>query len=333
MANHACASAGEGSTPGFSVRVLLTGASGMVGSAFARIAAREGHVVLGLVGRSPLQVPGLAEQDRIDLKDFSAIDSVWRRFQPDAVVNAAALSEPHQCEADPEGSHRVNVELPAFLAAAAETRSVRYLHVSSEQVFDGTQAPYRVEDAVSPLSRYGQQKVESEARVLAAAPRRAGVVRAPLLTGDSLTRRRSVHERLFADWMSGRSPRLFTDEDRQTCTADSLSTVLLELCTSASDVSGLLHWGGAEVLSRHEQGTRIRQHFELFESVAPIVPVARADDPALSSKRPPNLALALEPLSTRLRTRPETFAQQLSRMTTPPWAEEWLRQARSPSQP
>jgi dTDP-4-dehydrorhamnose reductase len=308
------------------MKIFLTGASGLVGGAFASLAAQAGHTVIGVVGSFSAPLPGLAEKLTLDLADESALVQALRRARPEAIVNAAAISEPAKCDENPVRAQRLNVDLPAALARHARDHGARLLHLSSEQVFAGDRAPYAVTDPVAPLNLYARQKVESERVVAALAPGHAATVRAPLLMGNSPGGRRSLHERLFGDWSAGRAPRLYTDEFRQTCTAENLAAALLELC-ARPELCGVFHWAGAEVLSRHEQGLRVRAHFRLSPERAPIVTVERAATPAISATRPANLALDLQPLSRLLRTPVETFAQQLAALTLPAPCRAWYEAA------
>src|SRR5262249_8750831 len=154
---------------------------------------------------------------------------------------------------------------------------------------------YARADPVSPINLYGRQKLESERLVHAAAPEFALTLRAPLLMGNSVAGKRSLHERLFAEWAAGKTPRLFTDEFRQPCTAENLAAAMLEL-GERTDFRGVFHWGGAELLSRHALGLRIREHFKLTESQAPLATAVRADVPGAAQKRQACLALDLSPL-------------------------------------
>ncbi len=293
------------------MKLFLTGASGLVGGNFAQLAATRGHDVIGTVGRFTGELPGLSHRLALDLTNDSVVTAAIRSAAPDAIVNCAAISEPAQCDADPARSEALNVTLPALLAQLARELDARLLHLSSEQVFDGQLAtPYAPHDPTHPINRYAAQKLASEQAVLAAAPHHSATVRAPLLMGNSPGRRRSLHERLLADWSAGRTPKLYTDEFRQPCTADNLAEALIELL-DRRDLCGVFHWAGTELLSRHEIGVRIRAHFNLSESAAPIVAVTRADTPAVSPQRQACLALNLEPLASQLRTRPQTFAEQL----------------------
>jgi dTDP-4-dehydrorhamnose reductase len=190
------------------MKLFLTGASGLVGAAVAAAAARRGHQVVGTVGRHAGVVPGLAKQIALDLGDLAAVSTAVLEEFPEAIVNCAAVSVPEACERDPATSQQLNVRLPERLARLAHHFSARYVHLSSEQVFDGRRtSPYSAGDPPSLINLYGRQKLESERLVQAAAPDFAVTIRPPLLMGDSLGGRRSVHERLLADWAAGKAPK------------------------------------------------------------------------------------------------------------------------------
>jgi dTDP-4-dehydrorhamnose reductase len=309
------------------MKILVTGASGLVGATLARIASRQGHEVIGIVGSYPGKIDGLAAQHALDLTDLATAQGIALRLAPDAIANCAAVSVPEMCEAHPELAHALNVALPTALAESARLMGCRLIHLSSEQVFNGQQtAPYSHAAAVSPINLYGRQKVASEQAVHRIARDLAITLRAPLLMGDSLGGQRSVHERLLLDWAAGGKLRLFNDEFRQPCTAANLATAMLELC-ARDNFAGVFHWAGAEVISRHDLGIRIREHFNLTEMQAPIGATKHADVPGIVGKRQPCLALALEPLANELRTRPQTIAEQLAELTVPAACRVWYASA------
>ncbi|MGH7944662.1 MAG: SDR family oxidoreductase [Opitutaceae bacterium] len=301
----------------------MTGASGLVGSAFVRAAVRRGHEVTGTVGSYQGAIEGLAAKRNVDLADERATTGAVLDVFPQALVNCAAISAPEQCDANPALAQALNVSLPATLARLARHVSAKFVHLSSEQVFDGTRTtPYSASDPVSPLTLYGRQKVESERAVHAVAPELSTTLRAPLLMGNSLTGRRSNHERLLSDWATGRKPALFTDEFRQPCTAENLAEVMVELC-EREDLRGVFHWAGAELVSRHELGVRIREHLKLTEKQAPIAAVNRTSVPDAIRKRQACLALDLTPLAGKLKTRPQTIAAQLEELAIPAPLRTW----------
>ncbi len=299
------------------LRLFITGVSGLVGGNLARLALAAGHHVTGTVGAFTGELAPLHTRLTLNLADAAALTTALRAARPDVILNCAALSQPAECDKNPALSHALNVTLPETLARISGEFGARLIHLSSEQVFSGAQTqPYTPDDTVSPINLYGRQKVESEQRVHLLAPRLAVTLRAPLLMGNSPGQRRSLHERLLADWAAGRTARLFTDEFRQTCTAENLAAAMLELATTLREITGVHHWAGAELLSRHEHGLRIRAHFGLSETSAPIAPVRLTDNPALAATRQPCLALDCSSLIRHLRTQPEKFSQQLTQLFT-----------------
>jgi dTDP-4-dehydrorhamnose reductase len=297
--------------------IFVTGASGLVGSAFARAAKRRGHQVVGVVGSYLGELEGVAKRVRLDLTDEAATTASVLEVFPDAIVNCAAVSVPEQCDVNPARAETLNVALPARLARLAHHVNARLVHLSSEQVFDGaSDRPYAVEAPVAPINLYGRQKVASEAEVTANAGALAVTLRAPLLMGNSAAGQRSLHERLFADWAAGRTPTLFTDEIRQTCTAENLAEVMVELC-ERRDVHGVQHWAGAEPISRHALGLRVRERFKLNERQAPLGAVTRAQKPELAGRRQASLKLVIAPLAAKLKTRAQTIAEQLDELQVP----------------
>jgi len=305
-------------------KLLLTGASGLVGSHVASTAARRGFEVIGVVGRFPGTVPGLHRQIGLDLADPSRIQTLALEIFPDAIVNAAALSEPILCDQNPPLAHALNIVLPTLLAQTAHHLGARLIHISSEQVFDGEHAPYRAGDAVAPPSLYARQKVASEDAVARFAPETGTTLRLPLLAGNSLTGTRSLHERLFLQWAAGRRACLFHDEVRQPCSAENAAETIVELCERHDNRSlGIQHWAGTQALSRLEIGRRIASHFRL--PIETLIESASRTT-AQTSGSPPrqrDLSLDCSPLSSLLKNRQEDFSTLLERLAIPPAARSW----------
>ena len=198
------------------------------------------------------------------------------------------------------------------------------MHISSEQVFDGTRTvPYTANDRATPINLYGRQKLASERAVQEAAAEFAVTLRVPLLMGDSPGGKRSLHERLLADWAAGKTPRLYTDEFRQPCAADNLAEVLVELC-ERREVCGVMHWAGTELVSRYALGVSIRERFKLTAAQAPITTVTRAETPDAAQQRQACLALDISPLAGKLKTRPQALAEHVEGLKVPVPVRAWF---------
>ncbi|HEY0858713.1 MAG TPA: sugar nucleotide-binding protein [Albitalea sp.] len=138
--------------------LLITGASGTLGRALARLAHRRGL---------PWRLLGRAEMDIADLR---SVEAMLARWEPWAVVNAAGFVHVDEAEQQPR-QWRENVVGAATLAQACARHGVRFASFSSDLVFGGDKAaPYVESDAPHPLNAYGAAKAEAERRVLTHAP-------------------------------------------------------------------------------------------------------------------------------------------------------------------
>ncbi len=155
--------AGPGTSPGPQARaprpLLVTGAGGTLGRAFARACGLRGlaHQAIG--------------RDTLDIADPESVDRALDHFAPWAVVNAAGYVRVDDAEREVERCRRENALGPGVLAAACARHGVALVTFSSDLVFDGARGePYVESDRVRPLSVYGRSKAEAESRVLAAMP-------------------------------------------------------------------------------------------------------------------------------------------------------------------
>jgi len=176
------------------MRILITGGEGQLGRALAR--AFAGHDV---------QAPG---RGALDIRDPIAVRTALDSMGPDAVINAAALTDTALCETEPDLARAVNADAPGLLAEAAASRAT-FLHVSTNEVFAGVAIePYREDAVVGPLNVYAASKAEGERRVLAANAA-ALVVRTSWLYGEGGN---NFPSKVLAAARAGRPLRFVTDE-------------------------------------------------------------------------------------------------------------------------
>ncbi|MBD0326709.1 MAG: NAD(P)-dependent oxidoreductase, partial [Pyrinomonadaceae bacterium] len=144
---------------GMSVPILITGARGTLGRAFARLCDER-----GLAYR-------LLTREQLDIADSTSVEAALNRYEPWALINAAGFVRVDDAEYERERCFRENTVGAENLAAHCARSSVKLLTFSSDLVFDGRKSsPYLESDAVCPLNVYGQSKAEAEARVLRLSP-------------------------------------------------------------------------------------------------------------------------------------------------------------------
>lgn len=250
----------------------------------------QGHArVLGAnFWRQPPEVPGV-EWVRLDIRDAAAVQETLADFGPDVVIHTA------YSKASPEALEAITVQGTAHVATACRTLGAKLIHLSTDQLFNGENPPYAESAVPNPLTEYGQAKLEAEHLVQQILPA-ATIVRTSLIWGMNPIDVTSQMVLEIADGKRGGG--LFSDEYRSFVFVEDLAQALWELV--GLEHEGLLHLGGAEVLSRLEFGRLIAPLHG--RNPAQLPPQRRTDFPG---PRPRNCALdsslAQSLLQTRLR--------------------------------
>ena len=141
------------------MKLLVTGVTGQLGSDLVATLKGQDHEVIA------------ADEERMNFLQPQQAAAMVRAEQPDWVINCAAYTQVDKAESEPEAAFTINRDAPAQLARAVADYGGRFLQVSTDFVFDGSQSrPYTEEDAPNPLGVYGQSKLEGERAVLDALP-------------------------------------------------------------------------------------------------------------------------------------------------------------------
>lgn len=247
-------------------RLLLTGASGRLGAYLLKQLAADG--TWEVVGWSSSRREPRNSHDlvAVDLKDTNVVRAAFKEASPDVVIHAAAISSMAQCAADPPTAVSVNVDSTRVLAELARNGRARFVYLSTDLVFDGQRGNYVEEDDPRPLSVYGRTKLDGERWVLHAG--NGAVVRLAHLYGASLVLTPTSFDTVRTA-LERRTPiRLFTDEWRTPL--DFVTAAKAIIAIAATEISGIIHLGGPERLSRWDMGVLMAECLGLDPS--PLVP-------------------------------------------------------------
>ena len=209
------------------MRLLVTGAAGMLGHDVVASATDAGH-----------EVSALARAD-LDITDAAAVRSAVDAAEPDAVINCAAWTDVDGAEAAEDEATAVNGAGAGNLAQACAAAGAQLVHVSSDYVFDGrADTPYREDARTAPQGAYGRSKLAGE-RAVEAAGGRSAIVRSAWVFGP--------HGRNFVDTMR----RLGAERDELSVVDDQigcptytghLAPALLEIAERGA--TGFMHVAG-----------------------------------------------------------------------------------------
>jgi dTDP-4-dehydrorhamnose reductase len=165
-------------------RVVIVGAGGRLGAALAREYAR-GFDVVGF------------NHAQLDLGKPKQLRETLGGLDFDVLINTAAQTNVDRCETHTEEAFALNGEAPGVLAEICARKNARFIHISTDYVFDGEKRqPYTEEEEPRPISVYGESKREGERRTLEA-NERALVVRMSWVFGPDRPS--------FIDWALGQA--------------------------------------------------------------------------------------------------------------------------------
>ena len=205
-------------------RIVIVGAGGRLGAALVRAYASDAEVV------------GFNHAE-LDLARLEVLRATLGALPFDALVNAAALTNVDYCESHREEALQLNAAAPQVLAEICAEKKARFVHISTDYVFDGEACwPYTEEDPVLPISVYGESKRAGELRVLEA-NERALVVRVSWVFGPDRPS--------FVDAILTKA----RTEERVAAIADKFSTpsytldlaAMLRPLLDSSEIDGVLH--------------------------------------------------------------------------------------------
>jgi dTDP-4-dehydrorhamnose reductase len=225
------------------VKVLLTGSRGQIGAALVRQAPARARVT------------ALAHAD-LDISDAAKVLAAMSDLRPDLVINAAAYTAVDRAESETARAHAVNETGPRALAQAAAQIDARFIHISTDYVFDGNASqPWTTDAPANPLSAYGRSKLAGEQAVLAVLPERSVVVRTAWIYSPGGQNFVGTMLRLMRERCS---VRVVADQIGTPTLAASVASALWRIA-DRGEMRGIYHWTDAGVASWYDFATAIAE--------------------------------------------------------------------------
>lgn len=163
--------------PALSKALILGGKSGLLGKALVETLVKAGWEV---------ETTGISRDTDLSKVDISKdLTALMHNFDPDVVFNTIAYTQVDMAEDDVEGATMINRTYPAIIARVVKEHGCRFVHYSTDFVFDGKgNTPYSETDATNPLSVYGRTKLEGEEAVIESGLEKYTIIRTAWLFGS-----------------------------------------------------------------------------------------------------------------------------------------------------
>jgi dTDP-4-dehydrorhamnose reductase len=240
--------------------VLVTGGSGLLGSTVATVIADQYDVTTTYLS-NPVSFEN-TDCIEIDLTDEDQYD-VLIDTDFDAIVHCAALTDVDRCEREPDIAYQHNVLMTEYLLDVADKLDSRFIHISTDAVFDGTEKLYTESHDPNPINVYGETKREAEKRVLSSDV--DSVVVRTNIYGWNVTDSQSLAEWIINTLRKDETVPGFADAYFTPIYTGHLADCLLELIEQ--DFTGIIHIAGRERCSKYEFAKVVSEVFNYDNSL------------------------------------------------------------------
>jgi dTDP-4-dehydrorhamnose reductase len=283
-------------------KLLVTGASGLLGSKIVEIAKND-YTVIPLHKTKPLHSNSL----ELDITSTAEVLNLFHKLKPYAVIHAASETNVDKCETQEEHAWKINVEGTRNVAAACKA-GTKLIYISTDYVFDGKKGNYTEDDTPNPINYYAVTKLEGEKQVVQNCKNFA-ILRTSVLYGWH------PFKQNFATWVitqleQNKEITVVEDHYNTPTLADNLAEMAIEAIQK--DLQGVYHACGSERIGRYEFARQIARAFDLNQNL--IRPIKMEQLTAWIAKRPKDSSLNTDKIRSQLEAKPLNITEGLDRM-------------------
>ena len=239
------------------MKLLITGASGLLGTKLCEIALRKNHEVYSAYSQHR---PLYGTPVKLDILDLKAEQQILDKIKPQGVVHAAALTDVDKCEMEKELAWKTNVEATTNLVRLCKEHDAYLVYVSTDYVFNGEKGTYKEMDDPAPINHYGLTKLKGEEAVQTL--NKYCIVRGSVIYGSTP----ATGKTNFALWLLDKlrkkeEVKIITDQWNSPTLNVSMAEMILQILEKR--VNGIFHLAGATRLSRYEFAEHLAETFNL----------------------------------------------------------------------
>jgi len=294
------------------MKVLVTGANGLLGQYLVRSLLDEGIAVIG-TGKGPdrlrfSQEPGYCYYSA-DLGKPGSLYQVLEMEKPESVIHAGAMTQVDHCELNREDCFKVNALGTSYALQAAEEYSRRFVYISTDFVFDGARGCYTEEDPTGPVNWYGSTKVQGE-QFVSEGKISCAIVRTCLVYGNSLAGTRNNIITWTKDKLEkNESIQVVDDQVRTPTYVEDLAKGILLVLKSKAE--GIFHVSGKDILTPYQMAVETARYFGLREQL-----IGRVNEKTFTqaARRPLKTGFVIDKARKMLGFEPMSFQYGLKKM-------------------
>lgn len=265
-------------------KILITGADGQLGSNLSAMLSGKFYSI-------PTSRTNKDISYCLDVTDRSTMKSLLKEWDPDVIINCAAMTDVDYCENNRKECFNVNVKGLQNLISLSNKETF-IIQLSTDYVFDGKNSPYGEKDHPSPLNYYGHSKLEAE-NILRGSRRKYLIVRANVIYGRNMIYN-SFFSWVYKSLSKNKIIYVVDDQISNPSFVDNLSDLIFK--SLLLNFQGIVHHGSSDNISRYEFAKLIAKVYEFDENLIKPISTSRLIDKNKSyvAKRPLNSALMID---------------------------------------
>ncbi|MDY0906996.1 SDR family oxidoreductase [Pedobacter sp. CFBP9032] len=288
--------------------ILVTGSNGLLGQKITEKILTEGrlNLIATAKGANRFPVEGGYEYAEMDILNAEQVKQVVLKYQPDAIIHTAAMTNVDTSETNKEACYQLNVAATQNLVSLCEEHHIHFIHLSTDFIFDGGDGPYVETDAPNPLSYYGETKLLAELAVQNSKAK-WGILRTVLVYGITADISRSNIVLWAKGALERKQPINVVNDQWRTPT---LAEDLAEACLLAveNDAQGVYHIAGKDYMSIADLVRKVADYWSLDHSLILEISSAGLNQKA---KRPAKTGFVLAKAIEDLKYNPHSFEEGL----------------------
>jgi dTDP-4-dehydrorhamnose reductase len=292
------------------MKILLTGANGLLGAYLVPELGRAGHDVMA-TGIGPCRLQNLPDWGKVvyrtlDITDSEQVVEVLESFSPEVIIHAAAHTQADFCETHQAACWDVNVTATRFIIESARKLNAFLVYVSTDFVFDGKAGPYKESDIPAPVNYYGCSKRVAEKAVIDSGLDWS-IARTVLVYGKTDTVARTTIISWAAEKLGkGEKIRVVSDQLRTPTYAGDLAKGLRLIAENKA--KGIFHLSGKELMTPYDMALKTADYLGLDRNLVEKVDASVFSQPAI---RPLKTGFIIDKARQELGYDPITFSEGL----------------------
>jgi len=239
------------------LKLLITGASGLVGARLTEVAMKAGHEVIAIYNQHVITAPNALQ---VDLREENKIAKIVKDSGSDVVIHLASVTNVDLCEQDPHLADLVNAATTRAISQTCCEAGIHFLYVSTDYVFDGRKGNYTEHDQPNPVNGYGLSKLRGEEATLGASASFC-VARTSVVYGWGRKSRPNFGSWTYSELKAARQIRVVDDQYCSPTLNSHLAVMLLEV--AEKQLPGIIHLAGASRLNRYQFALEMADEFQL----------------------------------------------------------------------